>query len=67
LQWILVPIDFEESTAEALRYAVAFAREYKATITLLHVVKPDNSETKRALSRAGGAAIRARIRNGRGG
>jgi nucleotide-binding universal stress UspA family protein len=50
LRRILVPIDFGESTAEALRYAAAFAREYKATITLLHVVKPDNSETKRGLS-----------------
>jgi nucleotide-binding universal stress UspA family protein len=50
LRRILVPIDFGESTIEALRYAAAFAREYKATITLLHVVKPDGSEAKRELA-----------------
>src|SRR5580698_1215757 len=50
LRRILVPVDLGETTAEALRYAAAFAREYRATITLLHVVKPDGSEAKRDLS-----------------
>jgi universal stress protein A len=50
LRRILVPVDFGETTVEALRYAAAFAREYKATITLLHVAKPDGSEARRNLS-----------------
>jgi len=47
LRRILVPVDLGETTIEALRYAAAFAREYKATITLLHVVKPDGLEAER--------------------
>lgn len=47
---ILVPIDFGETTVATLQYAAAFAREYKATITLLHVVRPDDSEAKWDLS-----------------
>jgi nucleotide-binding universal stress UspA family protein len=50
LNRILVPIDFGETTVATLQYAAAFAREYKATITLLHVVKPDDWEAKRDLS-----------------
>ena len=50
LRRILVPVDFGECTAEALRYAGAFAREYKAMVTLLHVVKPGDWEDKRGLS-----------------
>jgi len=34
---ILVPVDFSEHSAEALRTAVALARSYGATLTLLHV------------------------------
>ena len=41
LQRILAPVDFSESTANTLHYAAAFAREFGAAITLLHVVKPD--------------------------
>ncbi len=51
LRRILVPIDFLDSTIATLRYAAAFAREYKATITLLHIVEPDGSHTKRNISR----------------
>jgi nucleotide-binding universal stress UspA family protein len=50
LRRILVPVDFGECTAEALRYAGTFAREYKAMVTLLHVVKPDDWEAKRGVS-----------------
>jgi universal stress protein A len=35
---ILVPVDFSESSAKALRYAVALAGKNQAKITLLHVV-----------------------------
>ena len=48
---ILVPVDFRECTVRALQYARAFAREYKATITLLHVVQPDGSHVRRNISR----------------
>lgn len=47
LRRILVPIDFSNSTARVLQYAAAFAREFKAAITLLHVVKPDGSHVRR--------------------
>jgi len=48
---ILVPVDFLDATASALRYAAAFAREYHAMITLLHVVQPDGSHRRRNVSR----------------
>src|SRR5579859_6993131 len=51
LRRILVPVDFRGTTAEALRYAAAFAREYRATIILLHVVVPDGSHVKRNISK----------------
>ena len=44
---ILVPIDFRDTTVVALQYAAAFARQYKATITLLHIVEPDGSAGSR--------------------
>lgn len=37
---ILVPTDFSESSAEALRLACALARDYEAKIVLLHVAPP---------------------------
>ncbi len=40
MQNILVPTDFSEPSRKALRYAVSFAEEFGARITLLHVVKP---------------------------
>ena len=48
---ILVPVDFSAATTKALQYAAAFAREYKALITLLHVVVPDGSHAQRNISR----------------
>lgn len=50
LRRILVPLDFGGCTTEALRYAAAFAREHKATVTLLYVVRPGDWEDKRGLS-----------------
>ena len=35
---ILVPIDFSDCSKKALRYAVPLAKQFGATITLLHVV-----------------------------
>jgi len=40
LKHILVPVDFSQCSLKALQYAVAFARQFKASITLLYVVQP---------------------------
>ena len=40
LKSILVPIDFSEPAGKALRYALPFAEQFGAKITLLHVVEP---------------------------
>lgn len=40
LKKILVPVDFSECTKEALLYAVPFAKQFDAEVTLLHVVEP---------------------------
>jgi len=40
LKRVLVPIDFSESSLEALKYAVAFAGQFDASICLVHVVEP---------------------------
>jgi nucleotide-binding universal stress UspA family protein len=37
---ILVPLDFSAPSRKTLDYAVAFARQFKAKLTLLHVVEP---------------------------
>jgi nucleotide-binding universal stress UspA family protein len=39
LKEILVPVDFTECTDKALFYAVPFARQFGARITLLHVIE----------------------------
>jgi nucleotide-binding universal stress UspA family protein len=38
LKNILVPIDFSDTSRKALQYAVPFAKQFEAKITLLHVV-----------------------------
>jgi universal stress protein A len=38
LKRILVPVDFSECSEKALQYAVAFARQFDAELTLLNVV-----------------------------
>jgi nucleotide-binding universal stress UspA family protein len=37
---ILIPIDFSSYSKEALKYAIPFARKFKAELLLLHVVEP---------------------------
>lgn len=37
---LLVPVDFSAESKNALRYAGAFARQFGASLTLLHVVEP---------------------------
>lgn len=40
LKKILVPVDFSKCSLKALTYALAFAKQFKAEITLLYVVQP---------------------------
>lgn len=40
LQRILVPVDFSDCSSKALQYAVPFAKQFGATLILLHVVEP---------------------------
>jgi len=40
LRRILVPIDFSEHSKKALRYAIPFAEQFKASVDLLYVVEP---------------------------
>jgi nucleotide-binding universal stress UspA family protein len=51
LRRILVPVDFSESITKALQYAEALAREYRAAVTLLHVIRPDGSHHRRNISK----------------
>ncbi|MEI9892550.1 MAG: universal stress protein [Chthoniobacter sp.] len=37
---ILVPLDFSDMSLKALRYAVPFAKQFHAKLTLVHVVEP---------------------------
>ena len=39
LKQILVPIDFSAPSQQALKYALRFAKEFHAEVTLLHVVE----------------------------
>lgn len=39
IQRILVPVDFSENSRKAVTYATAFARQFGATLTFLHVVQ----------------------------
>lgn len=40
LRKILVPVDFSKCSEKALRYAIPFARQFGAEVTLLHVIAP---------------------------
>ena len=40
LKKILVPIDFSDNSKKALRYAIPFAQQFKATLILVYIVEP---------------------------
>ena len=40
LKQILVPVDFSRCSRKALQYAIPFARQFGAELTLLHVIEP---------------------------
>ena len=50
LRRILAAVDFSETMAGTLQYASTLAREFGATITLLHVVKPDRLRITRGIT-----------------
>lgn len=39
IQKVLVPVDFSTCAEKALQYAVAFARQFQASVTVAHVVQ----------------------------
>ena len=58
---ILSPVDFHENSLLALEYAAQFARQYDATLYLLHVIPTDELHLHREVYRpeeAGGADVR---------
>jgi nucleotide-binding universal stress UspA family protein len=58
---ILSPVDFHENSLAALEYAAQFARQYDATVYLLHVIPTDELHLHREVYRpteGGGADIR---------
>jgi nucleotide-binding universal stress UspA family protein len=48
---ILVPVDFSASTVETLRYAKAFAEQFKAAIDVLQVVQLNIADEERGVPR----------------
>ena len=40
IQSILVPVDFSENSAGALKYASALASQFRARVTLIYVIEP---------------------------
>src|SRR3954453_943425 len=57
---ILSPVDFHENSLAALEYAAQFARQYDATIYLLHVIPTDELHLHREVYRpeeSGGADV----------
>ncbi len=40
LKKILIPIDFSDNSKKALRYAVPFAQQFKASLILIYIVEP---------------------------
>ena len=51
LRKILAPVDFSASMPGTLQCATTFAHEFGAAITLLHVVKPDQSDIPQGIAR----------------
>jgi universal stress protein A len=46
---LLVPVDFSDSSAKALDFAIDFARMHKAEVLLVHVIEPMNYAVPRWL------------------
>ena len=52
---ILVPVDFSDCSLEAMEYAVQAAKEFAASVTILHVIEPASYGLDFTLSHAGDA------------
>ncbi len=52
---ILVPVDFSDCSLEAMEYTVEAAREFSASVTILHVIEPASYGLDFTLSHAGDA------------
>jgi nucleotide-binding universal stress UspA family protein len=66
LKRILVPIDFSDHSRRALRYAIPFARKFKASIDLIYVVEPTVYPADFSFGQVGFPAIEDELRK-RGG
>jgi nucleotide-binding universal stress UspA family protein len=40
IRWILCPVDFSDHSRRAIDHAIAIARWYESTVTVLHVFSP---------------------------
>jgi nucleotide-binding universal stress UspA family protein len=52
---ILVPVDFSDCSLEALEYTIQAAREFAASVTILHVIEPSSYGLDFTLGHAGDA------------
>ena len=52
---ILMPVDFSDCSLEAMEYAVQAAKEFAASVTILHVIEPASYGLDFTLSHAGDA------------
>lgn len=59
LKHLLVPVDFSETSLQALRYAVPLARQFGAALSLVHVVEKTSLVTD--LSRRAGSVLREEV------
>ena len=47
---ILCPVDFFAASQRALEYSIGVARNYQATLHILHVVSPGHADVLRVLT-----------------
>jgi universal stress protein A len=78
LKRILVPVDFSDESKKALKYAVTFSREFKASLLFLHVVESvyypaemgyvpvDLAELERNLTKSAETKLRELVRTSAG-
>lgn len=60
---ILVPIDFSESSKDALNYAVQFAKRFGAELILVHIVEPTVYPADFSFAQVGFPNIDEELRN----
>jgi nucleotide-binding universal stress UspA family protein len=60
---ILVPIDFSESSKDALKYAVRFAKQFGAELILVHIVEPTVYPADFSFAQVGFPNIDEELRN----